>query len=95
MPTLHNPKTTMKTRKASSARDKRPESSVWPYLFALFLAWVITILTWLTLSSAQVSLPERSLWSTGAFLGAASILFCYMACCLRRGERPGNHRVQC
>ena len=62
-------------------RDKK-----WPYVFAIFLAFVIAMLTWLMLTLVSVGLtdPVRLSICGGIFLLVFMGMSTYMTRCMRR-----------
>lgn len=58
--------------------------SKWLYLFIVFIASFVSLLTWLTLATEDLSFTTKMTGSAGAFLLVLLLLFFYMAMCLRR-----------
>jgi hypothetical protein len=66
--------------------------TLWPFLFALFIAGVAAFLTWLTLLYSQLDTTTRLVFSGAMFVGASVILIHYMLSCMKRHCRHDNHR---
>ncbi len=58
--------------------------TIWPFLFAFFIAGVATTLTWLMLSYTSFDATLRVLCTAGVFVLAAGTLVHYMLACMRR-----------
>nr|VFK78841.1 MAG: hypothetical protein BECKSD772D_GA0070982_102710 [Candidatus Kentron sp. SD] len=56
----------------------------WPYLLALFIATFVSLLTWLTLSTEDISSEIKLLCTACAFLVIFLGLLSYMLTCMRR-----------
>ncbi len=58
--------------------------TIWPFLFAFFIAGVAATLTWLILSYSSFDATLRALFAAGVFVLAAGTLVHYMLACMRR-----------
>ena len=65
--------------------------SVWPFVFALFIAAFAAFLTWMTLYYSRFDTVERLLLTGGVFVAAAATLIHYMLSCMRRHCRHDDH----
>lgn len=68
-------------------------SSPWPFVMVVLLAGIITFLTWLMLSFAQVKPITQLLGSVAVFAGVGVTLTHYVVTCLRR-HCPQRHQCQ-
>nr|VFJ94680.1 MAG: hypothetical protein BECKH772A_GA0070896_1007514 [Candidatus Kentron sp. H]VFJ94962.1 MAG: hypothetical protein BECKH772B_GA0070898_1006914 [Candidatus Kentron sp. H]VFK01833.1 MAG: hypothetical protein BECKH772C_GA0070978_1007314 [Candidatus Kentron sp. H] len=59
-------------------------NSKWPYVFVVFLATFVSLLTWLTLATEDLSTTTKVTSSLGAFFVVSIILLSYVVTCLRR-----------
>lgn len=66
-------------------------SSPWPFAMVALLAGIITFLTWLMLTYAQVAPLTRLIGSAAVFFGVGLTLTQYVLTCLRR-HCPHRHR---
>nr|VFK29110.1 MAG: hypothetical protein BECKMB1821G_GA0114241_104516 [Candidatus Kentron sp. MB]VFK30917.1 MAG: hypothetical protein BECKMB1821I_GA0114274_101911 [Candidatus Kentron sp. MB]VFK75740.1 MAG: hypothetical protein BECKMB1821H_GA0114242_103023 [Candidatus Kentron sp. MB] len=62
----------------------------WPYFLVFFIASFVALLTWLTLSTEDISNGIKLLCSAGAFLLIFVVLLSYMIACMRR--HCGHHK---
>nr|VFK08367.1 MAG: hypothetical protein BECKLPF1236A_GA0070988_1001627 [Candidatus Kentron sp. LPFa]VFK25023.1 MAG: hypothetical protein BECKLPF1236C_GA0070990_1001825 [Candidatus Kentron sp. LPFa] len=65
----------------------------WPYLFVFFIAGFVSLLTWLTLSTEDISLEIKLLCSSVAFLVIFVGLLSYMLTCIRRHCGHGEEHI--
>ena len=70
--------------------------TVWPFLFAFFIAGVAATLTWLILSYSSFDATTRLLFTAIVFVLAVATLVTYMLACMRRfcrhANRPDSYR---
>nr|VFJ73341.1 MAG: hypothetical protein BECKFW1821C_GA0114237_104821 [Candidatus Kentron sp. FW] len=62
----------------------------WPYLLAFFIATFVSLITWLTLSTEDISTGIKLLCSAIAFLVMFTVLLSYMIACMRRHCSHGD-----
>lgn len=70
----------------------RCHKTLWPFLFAVFIAGVAAFLTWLTLVYSQFNTTTSMVLSGVMFVGASVILIHYMLSCIKRHCRHDHHR---
>nr|VFK17967.1 MAG: hypothetical protein BECKLFY1418C_GA0070996_103714 [Candidatus Kentron sp. LFY] len=65
----------------------------WPYLLAFFIAGFVCLLTWLTLSTEDISNEIKLLCSAIAFLVVFIGLLSYMLMCMKRHCGHQNEHI--
>ncbi len=65
-------------------------SSTWPYIMVAFISGVVTFVTWLTLSLADVGRLEQIAATAFVFIAVGGTLLHYVIGCVRRHRKEAG-----